>query len=100
MSGAARLGVVGGGRLLDGDGALQMTGDAAVARSAGDEPMDEAADAAAEDFAEGPRFGVAAHERVPVVFRRLVVRRADAEVRFCRRFVDGVLHLRIAQVAN
>ena len=50
-----------------------MAGDAAVAGAAGDEPVDEAADAAAEHLAERPGLGVAAHQRVPVVLGGLVV---------------------------
>ena len=57
-----------------------MAGDAAVTGPAGHKPVDEAADAAAQHFAERPRLAVPAHQRVPVILGRLVVGGTDADV--------------------
>src|SRR5262245_21861294 len=75
-----------------------MTGDTAVARTAGHEPVDEAADAAGEHLAERPRFGMAAHQAVPVILGRLVVHGAHAKVSRRGELLQLRLNCRIEDV--
>ena len=62
--------------------------------------MNEAADAAAEDFAERPRLGVTPHQRIPMKLGQLIVGGADAHIGFRGGLVDFFLMRRVHEIAD